>query len=625
MTSKVIVKMTDSIITKLLRSAMQLLIYKPENAAKPFLLAENTLSRQPSPTGLASAATGLDATLRVARRVETALDQTKNILINSLNSETIQAVQKEIHSLEKQTEEISPLLLTYTSSQSPEAQKVSASLKENAFRIHALFELPNNNDYILRRFYIPMSPPVEAAILFSKSLVDKKDINSTVLTPLLNAKNIDSRNSNLLTVLATQVLPINQVQVIQEFQAISRAVQAGDTVLFVDGSDGAVIIETKGFEHRAIGTPRIEQTVRGSQSSFTETLLINLSLVRLNLRSPDLMADIIAVGKRSHTECAVMYVKSIANPRLVEEIKRRINNISTDIVPAGTLSFFIEDHPNIPFPQSLSTERPDRVSAHLAEGRIAILIDGDPFALVVPISLFTLFQSPEDFAMKPPWGTFMRMLRFEAAMATVIIPSLYIALCYYHLEGIPTDLAVAIAGSRELIPFPAIVEVIVMELSFEFIREAGTRKPGLLGETIGIVGGIILGQAVVAANLISPITVVVVAITGVASFAIPDYITGAAIRMVRFVFLFLAAIMGLVGVASGLIVITTIFCYMHSFGVPFFSPLAPRTTPGFDSIVRGPVFRQERRPDELNTLDTSRQPSLSRRWLLRTKRGGKSP
>jgi len=195
-----------------------------------------------------------------------------------------------------------------------------------------------------------------------------------------------------------------------------------------------------------------------------------------------------------------------------------------------------------------------------------------------------------------------------------ILPAVYIAISYYHPEALPTDLALAIAGARERIPFPAVVEVLFMELSFELIREAGTRKPGLLGETIGIVGGIILGQAVVAANLISPITVVIIAITGLASFAIPDLRTGMTVRLVRFLYLIAALTLGLVGVASVLFLLTVILCSMKSFGVPYFAPLAPKTMAGLDVVVRGPNYRQEERPDELNTLDERRQPSVSRKW-----------
>ena len=498
-----------------------------------------------------------------------------------------------------------------------ENQSVSSSLDENLNRINNIFELPENMDFVIRRFFIPMNPPLEAALLFSKTLVDKKDINSAILSPLFNTQNIDSLKGDILTILTTQILPVSELEPVQDLPVIIKAVQSGDTILFVDGSAGAIIIETKGFEHRAIGSPRIEQTVRGSQSAFTETLLTNISLVRLMLRAPDLVTDVVAIGKRSQTDCAILYVQSIANPSLVAEVKRRVKSICIDYIAAGTLEQFIEDHPRVFLPQILSTERPDRVAAHLAEGRVALLLDGDPFALVVPATFFTLIHSPEDFALKPPAGTFMRLLRLIAMTIATLSPSLYIALAYYHPEAMPTDLLLAIAGARERIPFPAVVEVFIMELSFEFTREASLRKPGLLGETIGVVGGIILGQAVVSANLISPVTVVVVAITALASFGIPDYRVGMAVRQLRFIFLLAAATLGLLGVAGLIFTGTVLLCSIKSFGVPFLSPLAPKTTSGDDAITLAGVANQEQRPDQLNTKERRRQSPISRNWLKR--------
>lgn len=606
--------MTNSSLTRVFNTLKNVLVYKPPDTAQPFVLEETSPQQPETQAGLQDAAAELDATLRLARRVERSLDQTKTILTSDPSPDKIKAVQKEVQSLEAQTQEISPIPLSYITRKDVRDQSVSASLDENILLINKIFELPDNKDFVIRQFFIPMKPPLRAALLFSKTLVDKKDVNSTILTPLFNAKNIEALNGDVLTILATQVLPVNQVQPVQDFPSIIKAVQAGDTVLFADGSAGAIIIETKGFEHRGISTPRIEQTVRGNQSAFTETLLINISLVRLTLRAPDLVTDMVTIGARSQTDCAIMYLQSVVNRHLVAEVKRRLSNISTDYIAAGALEQFIEDHPGIPLPQILSTERPDRVSSHLAEGRVAILLDGDPFALVVPISFFTLLHSPEDFALKPPSAVFMRLLRITAFAIATLFPSIYIALVYYHPEAMPTDLLLAIAGAREQIPFPAIVETFIMELSFEFTREASLRKPGLLGETIGVVGGIILGQAVVTANLISPITVVVVAITALASFGIPDYRVGMVARQVRFAFLLMAAVLGLLGVAGLAFIGTIIMCSMKSFGVPFFTPLAPKTKSWGDTIFRTDVFNQEQRPDQLNTREQRRQPPISRKW-----------
>lgn len=608
--------MTKNLVANFISFFKDLLIYKPPSPMDRFILKEHEPKRPGLLSNLSPLVDELNTLLRFARRLQTAIERAKDTLSQGLDQEKIAALAQEVEVLEAQKAALSPILLAYNSGEDFKQWNISASLAENIIMINKLFRLPDNNDVVIREISIPTSPARKAMLVFMKGLVDNKDITSSVLMPLFAVKEL---SGNILEALITNHLSSNQAIQINDYQTMIQGISGGNSALFVDGVDGAVLIYTKGFERRAVGRPMIEQTIRGSQSAFTETLRTNISLVRLAIRSPDLVTEMITLGARSQINCAVMYLASIANPDLVREVKRRLNAITTDYIAAGSLDEFIEDDPYIPLPETLSTERPDRVSSHLAEGRVAILLDGDPFALVVPVSLFTLFHSPEDFALKQPSGTFMRIFRLAASFFAGIFPAFYIAICYYHPEVLPTDLLLAIAGARERIPFPSIVEVLFMEFSLEFIREASTRKPGLLGETLGIVGGIILGQAVVTANLISPITVVVVAITAIASFAIPDYRMGMAVRQVRFLYLIAAVLLGLVGVASVLFILTVILSSMKSFGVPYFSPLAPKVIPGLDVVLRGPVFRQEKRPDELNTLDKRRQPAISRKWAGKLK------
>ncbi len=603
--------MESNLLTKMFSFLKNYLIYKPPENPTRFVLEENKSKQLQEPTGLSQSFAELNALLRFARRLEAAIEQAKSAITQQPGPDRLTAIQQEIKTLEQQRTELSPILLAYNSEEDTDQRDISVSLAENILIIRRLFRLPYNNDVVIREISIPANPPRKAMLVFAKGLVDNKDITSSVLIPLFAVKEL---SGDIINFLITNHLSSDQAMPTKDYKMVVKGINDGDTALFVDGADEAILVFTKGFEHRAIGRPMIEQTVRGSQSAFTETLRTNITLVRLALRSRDLVTEMITLGKRSQIDCAVMYLESVANPDLVAEVKRRLSNISTDHIAAGMLEQLIEDHPGIPLPQILSTERPDRVSSHLAEGRISILLDGDPFALVVPISLFTLYHSPEDFVLKMPSGTFMRLLRFTASFVAGIFPALYIAISYYHVEALPTDLILAVAGARERIPFPAFVEVIFMELSFEFIREAGTRIPGMLGETLGIVGAIILGQAVVAANLVSPVTVVIVAITAIAAFAIPDFRMGMAVRQVRFLYLLAAMMLGLVGVGSLLFVLTVVICSMKSFGVPFLSPVAPKTVPGLDVVFHGPAYRQEERPDELNTLDQGRQPSISRKW-----------
>ncbi|MDR7865911.1 MAG: spore germination protein [Sporomusaceae bacterium] len=601
----------------------KLLIYRPPSTPPPFVLEEREgADGNAQPSVLTRRANELGALLRHARRLEKLMLEVRASLAAEPGPDAVKALQVRAEALEKQQAELAPLLLAYGGATRQEDANISASLAENLRTVRRLFRLPTNRTIVLRRFVIPASPPLDAALVFSKELADKKDINSAILLPLLGAKDVIAEGDGVFAALVARHLPVNDADEARDFRTVVRGVTGGDTALFVDGAAAALLIETKGFEHRAISRPAIEQTVRGNQSAFTDTLRINISLVSRALRSADLVTDIISLGARGRTDCAVIYLASVANPALVAEVKRRLAAIRTDYLAIGTLEQFIEDRGFLPLPQTISSEKPDRVTAHLAEGRVAVLLDGDPFALVVPATFFTLLHSPEDFALKPPSGTFMRLLRLAAALLAVLLPSVYVAIVYYHPEALPTDLLLTIAGSRERIPFPAFFEVLVMELSLEFVREASSRVPGVLGEATGIVGGIILGQAVVTANLISPVTVVIVAITALASFTIPDYRVGMFIRQSRFVFLVAAAVLGLVGVAGLIFVGALLTCAVKSFGVPFLAPIAPAADAGRDAVVRGPVNEQELRPDTLNTLDRRRQPSVSRGWAEKDSEGG---
>jgi len=605
------------IITKNFQAIKKLLVFRPPQTPPLFVLEEAEKTGEKPPDLLDAAVRQHDALLRYARRVAAVLEKARRALAESGQTEGLAALKAELEELEKQQKDLSPLPASYDAAQGPPAQAVSASLEENKLALEYLYNLPVNQDLIIRSVTIPAAPPAKALLAFIEGLVDKQTVSLAALESLMlfGEKERELDKGYALQQLISRRLPSIHTKLVRSLYDVATLLNLGYTAVFVAGATEAVLIETIGQEHRPVDRPAVEQSVRGSQSAFTETLRVNTGLVRSILRTNDLTTEIVTVGTRSNTPCALMYLKSIINPSLVQEAKRRIAGIKTDAVfESGTLQLFIEDHPMIPFPQALSTERPDRVAAALTEGRLAILIDGSPFAVVVPVNLFTLFHTSEDFAYSWLAGSFGRLLRLLGATLTTMLPSLYIAISYFHQEALPTDLILAIGGARERVPFPSILEIAAMEFAFELLREAGVRIPGMLGSTIGIVGAIILGQAAVSASIVSPITVVVIAVTGLASFAIPDYSLAFAIRLTRFVFEALAAMLGLVGVATGLIVMTVILCGMKSLGAPYLAPIAPRTTAGYDIVLRGPVYAQELRPDELSPQDVRRQASVSEQW-----------
>ncbi len=612
--------MNNNSAFKLYRYLKSLLVYQPPQLPETFILQEQedeTHEGQDETTGKEAKLAQLNRLLVHAKRLAKAMEDSVQALQQQGKTPVSSDIIEEIELLEEQQVEINPLWMAYTSSTEAEKRIISSVLTENEKLLKKLYNLPKNKDAVIRNFTLPFVPPLPALLIYLDGMIDKKVINEAILKPLLAIQDdiCYSESPDLAQTIADTLLPSNQVQITQRFNEAMDGVNSGDTALLVDGMTAALVIDTKGYDKRSIDRPQLEQSVRGGQASFTENLRTNTAQIRVTMPTNDLVTEMILVGERIPMKCAVMYLQSVANETEVAEVKRRIEGIRTDYISSvGVLVQFIEDHPNIPFPQSLSTERVDRIAVHLAEGRIAVLLDGSPFVHILPTNLFTFFQSSEDFNLPVMVATGVRLLRWIGTVLAIILPALYLAINYFHQEALPTDLALAIAGAREKVPFPALVEILLMEFSFELIREAGIRVPGVLGSTIGIVGAIILGQAAVSANIVSPIMVVLVALTGVASFTIPDYRMAFALRIYRFVLLLLAAALGFVGIAFGMIILTVLLTSMKSFGVPYLSPLGPRTRAGLDVVFRGPVYRQEKRPDELNPKDIRRQPGISRVW-----------
>ncbi|MDA8233333.1 MAG: spore germination protein [Clostridia bacterium] len=495
--------------------------------------------------------------------------------------------------------------------------EIYTDLGLNLTKLKARFHIPPNTDIIIREFTIPLNPPIKGALVFMEGLASRDTINSHVLLPLMLLTNLDEqgRNLNTITIVMERLLPGNQVEEKDAFDDLVQGIMAGTTMILLDGYNKGMLVETKGWEHRTVGRPNVENVVRGPQEAFVEHIRVNTALVRKRLRCDTLVTEMFKVGRLSNVDCAVLYLEGLTNPKLIEEIRRRIKAIDTDyITDTGTLEQFIEDNPASLIPGQLYTERPDRVAAHLTEGHVAIMVDGDPFVLIVPITLWSLLHAAEDAYIRWPYASLLRMVRTLAVFMTLLLPSFYISIVNYHPEMIPTDLLLAVAASRETIPFPAVWEIIFMEISFELIREASVRIPSLIGPTLGIVGAIILGQAAVQANIISPLLVIIVALTGLGSFAIPNYSMSLAMRTLRFVFLFLSSAFGFYGLAIGVFVTIIHICSQKSFGVPILSPVSPFRPPSGDIILRRPVWQQEQRPMFMRSLLLRRQPKITRPW-----------
>lgn len=439
---------------------------------------------------------------------------------------------------------------------------------------------------------------IRGVALYISTLVDEQKLSDFFLSHL-------SRNHHI-----TMVKEAISASGVTELTKIEEAVDLllkGFVVLFVEGEEKAIAFDITSRLERTIDEPENEKIIRGSHEGFIEDLAANLQLIRRRVINPNLVVKYLTVGDEAKTEVSIVYLNNIANPDLVHAVEERVKSISSDmIINLGQLNEFIEDRAYSPFPQLLITERPDRVTANVVEGRVAILLEGSPSALILPTSFFTFYQSPDDYSSRFLEGSFYRLLRLIGFFIAIFVPALYIATVSFHHEIIPADLVIPIKSSVERVPFPPFIEALIMELTIELIREAGIRLPTPIGQTIGIVGGLVIGDAVVQAGLVSNIMIIVVAITAIASFAVPSPEMNATVRMLRFPFMFSATSFGYLGISLCFIIVLIHLCKLESFGSPYFYPLAPLKFKGWgDSFVRVHSWKMKKRPDSIQPKKTN--------------------
>lgn len=469
-------------------------------------------------------------------------------------------------------------------------------------------------DMRTREFYL-RDTDIRVLIVYLAGLTDLNSLNKNVITPLmLHFAPVDAdAKGDRLDLIKDRYLTANSVKRIADFNAALTDVFQGKTALFIDGVADALVIDTIDKKVRDIDEPLSEGLVRGPRLGFNENLQDNFAILRQRVRNADLMILPYQVGRRTKKDVVIVYFAGIANDELVKEVKDRISQIDIDDVPeSGTIEQLIEENHWSFFPQLQSTERPDRVIGALMEGRVAILLDGTPFALIAPVTLPMLLQSPEDYYERWIPGSLIRLLRYMAALISIFLPSLYIAFVSYHQGLIPTTLAISIAATREGVPFPSIIESFMIEIAIEILREAGLRLPKPVGQTVGLVGGLVIGEAIVQAGIISPVMLIVVSLTAISSFAIPQYAGGISFRMLRFAVMVCAGVLGLYGVIFFFLMLSIHLVKLKSFGVPYIAPAAPfRLSDWKDYIFRLPQLVMTQRPKMLFVKDQTRLPHTS--------------
>lgn len=470
----------------------------------------------------------------------------------------------------------------------------------------------NSDDIIVREFKFGVKEKTKAFVCFIDGLGNKALINEYIIKPLMiDLNNMDNKATlgsyDTFTIVKEFVLTASEVTEVKSFEKVKHEILLSNTALFIDGYDTIIIVSTKGGKSRAVEEPATEVVVRGPREGFTEILRENTALLRRRILNTNLVFEPLTLGKQTLTQISIAYIEGIANKKIVEEVRKRLNRIDIDsILESGYIEQLIEDNPFSPFATVGNSERPDKIAGKLLEGRVAILCNGTPFVLTVPYLFVETMQITEDYYSRPFLSSFIRMLRLFAFFITVTLPSFYVAVETFHQEMIPTVLLITMAQAREGIPFPSFVETIIMLVIFELLRESGVRLPRQVGQAVSIVGALVIGDAAVKAGIISAPMVIIGSLTAISSFIVPPLLDS--IVFFRFFLLFLSAAFGLYGIIVGLVIMLMHMCSLRSFGTPYLSPIAPTIWRGLlDTFIRAPIWLMDLRPRSITWQESRRQ------------------
>lgn len=473
----------------------------------------------------------------------------------------------------------------------------SKDLEYNIRQIQHIFE--NDQTLIVRRIEIPCETKLHLALIYCDGMINNKLVNEDVIRPLLEFRPKPGEKA-LVDIIATQVTLADSVEKTQEVNKIVQAIIYGDSVLFTDGYAESLILNTKGWSKRSISEPENERVLRGPREGFCEALLTNLSLLRRRLRTPDLKMEFQTFGTRSQTKGCICYLDGVANQDVLAELKKRLQSFSIDgTLDVNYINEFIRDARYSPIKTVGSTEKPDIVAAKLLEGRVALFLDGTPVVLTVPHLFIELFQSDEDYYVNFVFSSIGRLLRLLSFFISTSIPALYVALTTFHQEMLPTTMVISISMARNGVPFPTVLEAILMLVVFEMLRESGARMPGMMGQALSIVGALVIGQAAVDAKIVSAPMIIVVALTGIAGLMTPR-IKGASI-LLRFALLIISSCLGFYGYMFGMLGFLTHIYGISSFGVPIMNSAyssGPQDKKDFG--FRVPWFMMKTRPKFLS-------------------------
>lgn len=482
--------------------------------------------------------------------------------------------------------------------QAQEAQQVSCSLAENKAAFQQIFS--DCADIKMRDMFVGDQQQIACMAAYIEVTGGSAMFEKSLVGRLLNDLCRCGRQE-VYRRLEQNALGLSDVTPYTSIMDAAIGMLTGDIILFVDGYDKALKIPDKGYPGTGVKDTSSEKVIRGSNEGFTESIKANTALIRKRIRSPKVKIREKILGVRSRTNVDLIYMEDLICPQVLEEIERRLEQFEIDgILDSGIVEQLSEENWYSPFPQFQTTLRPDRAAMAVLEGRIVLLSDNSPVALILPTDYNSFLKTSDDYYNRWEIASLERWLRYIASFFAMTLPGMYLVVSNFHTQILPTTLLLSFAAAREGVPFPGVVEILLMEVSFELLREAGIRMPGNLGSTIGIVGGLIIGQAAVEANLVSPIVVIVVAFTALCSFAIPNEEFATAFRLLKFFFIAMCAWLGFFGFLVGMLTVLIHLSHLTSFGIPYLMPFVAADLHEYqderDSMVRLPLFALKRRP-----------------------------
>ena len=475
---------------------------------------------------------------------------------------------------------------------------VSENIKENIKAYQQIYK--DCSDIKMREMMLGRKKNVRCFLAYIEVAVSNILMETTALGRLLSYLE-QAPGEEIVEILDKNALGIADVTPFETMEEAAQGMLTGDAILFVDGYPKALKISDKGYPNMGVTEADSEKVIRGSNEGFADSIKVNTALIRKRVRSTKVKVKEMRPGVRSHTNVNLVYMEDLAYPEIIAEVEKRLNRYEIDgVLDSGVIEQLAEEKWYSPFPQFQTTQRPDRAAMAILEGRVVVLSDNSPVALILPTDYNSFIKTSDDYYNRWEVATFGRLLRYIASFFAMTFPGLYLAVTNFHTQVLPTTLLLSFQTARQGVPFPAVFEVLLMEISFELLREAGVRLPGAMGNTIGIVGGLIIGQAAVEANLVSPIVVIIVAFTALCSFAIPNEEFAFSFRILKFVFIAVCAWLGYFGFLISLLMVLIHLSHLTSFGIPYLMPFVGPELTGYedqrDFLWRFPLCRITKRP-----------------------------